>query len=114
MWLCLQSEDLKRFFFVGQTFQGKFKRLKKAQRHAQGDVGGLSDEEEFLGAGKGGRTAEEKLKFSLFGDVEGMSFWILCKTLLVQCSIYRNRVFFLLGHTMKTGLIHCSIYRTPT
>ncbi|KAM5550549.1 transcription elongation factor SPT6 [Rosa sericea] len=52
--------------------KGKFKRLKKAQRHAQGDLGGLSDEEEFPGAGKGGRTAEEKLKFSLFGgDDEG-------------------------------------------
>lgn len=51
--------------------KGKFKRLKKAQRHAQGDLGGLSDEEEFLGSGKGGRTAEEKLKFTLFGDDEG-------------------------------------------
>ncbi|XP_050388044.1 transcription elongation factor SPT6 homolog [Argentina anserina] len=51
--------------------KGQFKRLKKAQRHAQGDVGGLSDEEEFLGTGKGGRTAEEKLKYSLFGDEEG-------------------------------------------
>ncbi|XP_004309652.1 PREDICTED: transcription elongation factor SPT6-like [Fragaria vesca subsp. vesca] len=51
--------------------KGQFKRLKKAQRHAQGDVGGLSDEEEFHGTGKGGRTAEEKLKFSLFGDEEG-------------------------------------------
>lgn len=65
---------LSCFFYP--NFQGKFKRLKKAQRHAQGDVGGLSDEEEFLGSGKGGRTAEEKLKFTLFGDDEGISIYI--------------------------------------
>ncbi|XP_021816843.1 transcription elongation factor SPT6 homolog [Prunus avium] len=50
---------------------GKFKRLKKAQRHGEGEPGGLSDEEEFVGSGKSGRTAEEKLKRTLFGDDEG-------------------------------------------
>ncbi|KAM7257034.1 hypothetical protein ACFE04_012775 [Oxalis oulophora] len=46
----------------------KFKRLKK--RNADEEHLGLSDEE-FDGTGKSGRTAEEKLKRSLFGDDEG-------------------------------------------
>ncbi|KAI5315642.1 hypothetical protein L3X38_044818 [Prunus dulcis] len=46
--------------------KGKFKRLKKAQRHTERDRG-VSDEEEFDGNGKSGRSAEEKLKRSLFG-----------------------------------------------
>ncbi|KAL9361261.1 hypothetical protein Peur_044046 [Populus x canadensis] len=49
----------------------KFKRLKKAQRDSDEDRYGLSDDE-FDGNGKGGRTAEEKLKRSLFGDDEGV------------------------------------------
>ncbi|KAL6988106.1 Transcription elongation factor spt6 [Sarracenia purpurea var. burkii] len=49
----------------------KFKRLKKAQRDAEEDHSGFSDEEEFDGSVKSGRTAEEKLKRSLFGDDEG-------------------------------------------
>ncbi|XP_057970915.1 transcription elongation factor SPT6 homolog isoform X2 [Malania oleifera] len=49
----------------------KFKRLKKAQRDTEEGHSGFSDEEEFDGSGKGGRTAEEKLKRSLFGDDEG-------------------------------------------
>ncbi|PON78960.1 Transcription elongation factor [Parasponia andersonii] len=49
----------------------KFKRLKKAQRHNAEESSGFSDEEEFDGSGKGGHTAEEKLKRSLFGDDEG-------------------------------------------
>ncbi|XP_047330082.1 transcription elongation factor SPT6 homolog [Impatiens glandulifera] len=48
----------------------KFKRLKKAQRGTE-EHSGFSDEEEFDGGRKGGRTAEEKLKRSLFGDDEG-------------------------------------------
>ncbi|KAM4079806.1 hypothetical protein ACB094_09G142800 [Castanea mollissima] len=48
----------------------KFKRLKKAQGVSE-EPSGLSDEEEMFGSGKGGRTAEEKLKRSLFGDDEG-------------------------------------------
>lgn len=48
----------------------KFKRLKKARRDTDEDRYGFSDEE-FDGSGKGGRTAEEKLKRSLFGDDEG-------------------------------------------
>ncbi|KAL0383395.1 UNVERIFIED_CONTAM: Transcription elongation factor SPT6 [Sesamum calycinum] len=43
----------------------KFKRLKKARRDTEEEPSGLSDEEEFDGSGKGGRTAEEKLKRSL-------------------------------------------------
>ncbi|XP_011040704.1 PREDICTED: transcription elongation factor SPT6-like isoform X1 [Populus euphratica] len=49
----------------------KFKRLKKAQRDSDEDRYGLSDDE-FDRSGKGGRTAEEKLKRSLFGDDEGV------------------------------------------
>ncbi|KAF3442193.1 hypothetical protein FNV43_RR16109 [Rhamnella rubrinervis] len=49
----------------------KFKRLKKAQRHSGEETSGFSDEEEFVGSDKSGRTAEEKLKRSLFGDDEG-------------------------------------------
>ncbi|CAK8543008.1 unnamed protein product [Lathyrus sativus] len=48
----------------------KFKRLKKGQRDEEGQSG-QSDEEELYGSGKVGRTAEEKLKRSLFGDDEG-------------------------------------------
>lgn len=49
----------------------KFKRLKKAQRDSDDVRFGFSDEE-FDGSAKGGRTAEEKLKRSLFGDDEGI------------------------------------------
>ena len=36
-----------------------------------GEHSGFSDDEEFVGSGMSGRTAEEKLKRSLFGDDEG-------------------------------------------
>ncbi|XP_073273008.1 transcription elongation factor SPT6 homolog isoform X2 [Primulina huaijiensis] len=49
----------------------KFKRLKKARRDVEEGSSGFSDEEEFDGNGMGGRTAEEKLKRSLFGDDNG-------------------------------------------
>ncbi|XP_059462274.1 transcription elongation factor SPT6 homolog isoform X3 [Corylus avellana] len=49
----------------------KFKRLKKAQGVGEEEPSGFSDEEEIFGTGKSGRTAEEKLKRSLFGDDEG-------------------------------------------
>ncbi|KHN38799.1 Transcription elongation factor SPT6 [Glycine soja] len=49
----------------------KFKRLKKGRRDIEEEPSGLSDEEELVGSGKAGRTAEEKLKRSLFGDDEG-------------------------------------------
>ncbi|XP_073017502.1 transcription elongation factor SPT6 homolog isoform X1 [Primulina eburnea] len=49
----------------------KFKRLKKARRDVEEGTSGFSDEEEFDGNGIGGRTAEEKLKRSLFGDDDG-------------------------------------------
>ncbi|KAK8575678.1 hypothetical protein V6N13_033070 [Hibiscus sabdariffa] len=48
----------------------KFKRLKKAQRGLDEERFGLSDDE-FDGSRKGGRTAEEKLKRTLFGDDDG-------------------------------------------
>lgn len=50
---------------------GKFKRLKKAG--ADGDEGQSgSDEEEYGGTGKGGRSAEDKIKRSLFDDEDGI------------------------------------------
>ncbi|KAL6582151.1 hypothetical protein OROMI_006165 [Orobanche minor] len=51
----------------------KFKRLKKAQRDAEEEPNGLSDEGELDGSGKAGPTDEEKLKRSLFGDDDGQS-----------------------------------------
>ncbi|XVF24560.1 hypothetical protein REPUB_Repub13aG0138700 [Reevesia pubescens] len=48
----------------------KFKRLKKAQRGLDEERFGLSDDE-FDGSMKGGTTAEEKLKRTLFGDDDG-------------------------------------------
>ncbi|KAG4394844.1 hypothetical protein GLYMA_20G114933v4 [Glycine max] len=50
----------------------KFKQLKKGRRDTEEEPFGLSDEEEFVGSGKVGRTIEEKLKCSLFGDDEVM------------------------------------------
>ncbi|XP_019447116.1 PREDICTED: transcription elongation factor SPT6 homolog isoform X2 [Lupinus angustifolius] len=50
----------------------KFKRLKKGQRDTEEEPSGLSDEEDFVGNGKVGRTAEEKLKHRLFGDEEAL------------------------------------------
>lgn len=54
------------------SFQGskKFKRLKKARRDNL-EPSGFSDDEDFVESSRGGRTAEEKLKRSLFGDDEG-------------------------------------------
>ncbi|XP_077219251.1 global transcription factor group B1 [Tasmannia lanceolata] len=50
----------------------KFKRLKKAGRDTeQEERSGFSDEEEVDKSSRSGRTAEEKLKRSLFGDDEG-------------------------------------------
>ena len=50
----------------------KFKRLKKAQRDTAEEHSGFSDGEEFDETGRRGRTAEEKLKRSLFGDDDGI------------------------------------------
>ncbi|KAI7755110.1 hypothetical protein M8C21_025980, partial [Ambrosia artemisiifolia] len=47
----------------------KFKRLKKAR--ADEGQSGFFDEEEYDGTGKGGRSAEDKIKRSLFDDDEG-------------------------------------------
>ncbi|KAL5164729.1 Cyanogenic beta-glucosidase [Glycine soja] len=64
------------FLYVFQIFlineSKKFKRLKKNRRDTEEEPSGLSDEEEFVGSGKVGRTVEEKLKRSLFGDDECM------------------------------------------
>lgn len=62
--------------FFWELFQQskKFKRLKKAQGVSEEEPSGFSDEEEIFGSGKSGRTAEEKLKRSLFGDDEGIFF----------------------------------------
>nr|DAD43000.1 TPA_asm: hypothetical protein HUJ06_001230 [Nelumbo nucifera] len=50
----------------------KFKRLKKAGRDSEQDEPlGFSDDEGVDKSGRSGRTAEEKLKRSLFGDDEG-------------------------------------------
>lgn len=59
----------------------KFKRLKKAQGVSEEEPSGLSDDEEMFGSGKVGRTAEEKLKRSLFGDDEGI---VLLKLLVYE------------------------------
>ncbi|KAF5765783.1 putative Spt6 acidic domain-containing protein [Helianthus annuus] len=50
----------------------KFKRLKKARADADEGQSGFSDEEEYDITGKGGRSAEDKIKRSLFYDDEGM------------------------------------------
>lgn len=65
----------------------KFKRLKKAQRHNAEESSGFSDEEEFVGSGNSGRTAEEKLKRSLFGDDEGINF-VLISTIMSRLYSY--------------------------
>ncbi|KAI4378424.1 hypothetical protein MLD38_015904 [Melastoma candidum] len=49
----------------------KFKRLKKGQGDNEGERSGFSDDEEFDRIGKGGRSAEEQIGLSLFGDDEG-------------------------------------------
>lgn len=49
----------------------KFKRLKKARRDTDAGHSGFSDEDEFSGSRKGGRTAEEQVKHTLFGDDDG-------------------------------------------
>ncbi|KAF3790785.1 Transcription elongation factor [Nymphaea thermarum] len=51
----------------------KFKRLKKAGRNNEHEEGaGFTDDEEINEIDRSGRTAEEKLKRSLFGDDEGV------------------------------------------
>ncbi|KAI7733266.1 hypothetical protein M8C21_007241, partial [Ambrosia artemisiifolia] len=49
----------------------KFKRLKKARADADEEQFGFSDEEEYDRTGKAGRSAEDKIKRSLFDDDEG-------------------------------------------
>lgn len=58
-----------------QDNKKKFKRLKKAGRiggeKGSGTLGLSDEEEEEEGGSRRGRTAEEELKRSLFGDDEG-------------------------------------------
>lgn len=49
----------------------KFKRLKKARGDAEEGYSGFYDDDDYSGTGKGGRTAEEHVKRSLFGDDDG-------------------------------------------
>ncbi|XP_076921812.1 transcription elongation factor SPT6 homolog isoform X1 [Bidens hawaiensis] len=51
----------------------KFKRLKKARADADEGPSGYSDEEEYDITGKGGRSAEDKIKHNLFDDGGGTS-----------------------------------------
>lgn len=56
----------------------KFKRLKKAgTKSEQEERSGFSDEEEVDKSDRSRRTAEEKLKRSLFGDDEGSLLYSL-------------------------------------
>ena len=64
--------NLLTIIFIIHKESKKFKRLKKGRRDTEEEPSGLSDEEEFVGSGKVGRTIEEKLKCSLFGDDEVM------------------------------------------
>lgn len=64
-----------------KTLQGsnKFKRLKKASRDNQQERSGFfAGEEVGRGGDRGGKSAEEKLKHSLFGDDEGLFFFCHC------------------------------------
>lgn len=61
------------FFFLQES--KKLKRLKKARRDTDAGRSGLSDEDEFIGSG-GGRTAEEQVEHTLFGD-DGDFFCLL-------------------------------------
>ncbi|CAH1432120.1 unnamed protein product [Lactuca virosa] len=49
----------------------KFKRLKKARSDADEGQSGFSDEDDYNRSGKSGRSAEQKIEHSLFGDDEG-------------------------------------------
>lgn len=53
------------------TESKKFKRLKKARKDVEDEHSGFSDDDDFHSSGKVGRTAEEKLKHTLFDDGEG-------------------------------------------
>ncbi|EFJ08665.1 hypothetical protein SELMODRAFT_447972 [Selaginella moellendorffii] len=67
----LLEEASVRFKRPSQSENKKFKRLKKAR--TEGGAVGLSDEEEDEEGGRRGRTAEEALKYTLFGDDEGVA-----------------------------------------
>lgn len=62
-----------------KTLQGsnKFKRLKKASRDNQQERSGFFAGEEVGRGDRGGKSAEEKLKHSLFGDDEGLFFFAI-------------------------------------
>ncbi|KAL9240041.1 hypothetical protein vseg_014304 [Gypsophila vaccaria] len=52
---------------VSRKADKKFKRLKKARGEAEAGHSGFSDEDEFIGSGRGGR-GEEQVQRSLFDD----------------------------------------------
>ncbi|GAB2248883.1 hypothetical protein Droror1_Dr00012242 [Drosera rotundifolia] len=55
----------------------KIKRLKKAKRDGEDESSYHLDVDDYGGAGRSGRSAEEKLKHSLFDDDDGgPSEWI--------------------------------------
>lgn len=59
--------------------------MKKAQRDIEGEPSGFSDEEEFDGSRKSGRTAEEKLERSLFGENEGIIYDLVVHSCSSHC-----------------------------
>ncbi|KAI5078919.1 hypothetical protein GOP47_0006590 [Adiantum capillus-veneris] len=72
----LLQENVHGFHRPKSSSKTKFKRLKKAGRVAndgerEGQAG-LSDDEELEEGNRHGRTAEEELKRTLFGDDEGV------------------------------------------
>ncbi|KAG4907484.1 hypothetical protein JHK86_055968 [Glycine max] len=70
------------------------RKLKKGRRDTEEEPFGLSDEEEFVGSGKVGRTIEEKLKCSLFGDDEVMPSAVIDRVTNLRKDIIE-------GHTGK-------------
>ena len=83
---------LLHFFLQGSK---KFKRLKKAQRDLDEDRFGISDDE-FDGSMKGGTTAEEKLKRSLFGDDDGLYIEHIVRDHYYLDSVFNNRLIYVM------------------
>jgi len=94
-------------FFIIPKKSTKFKRLKKGRRSTEEEPSGLSDAEDFVGSGKVGLTAEEKLKNSLFGDDEGM-FWLWRFMLLVFQWLY----FIVFGRLLFTQIMEILTLKT--
>lgn len=67
--------------FLLESWQRKYKRLKKAQRERENGQGG-SDDDEFDGSGGAGRSAEDQIKDNLFDDVDGICSLDPCDILM--------------------------------